>query len=85
MKKCVFFTPFGILFGQIVCKDGMLVDPAKITVIVDLPTPTIVKQLRVKLGHRGYHRKFIRGYTMIFTPMHKLLKKDTHFEWIDEC
>ena len=63
----------------------MLVNSAKLAVIVDLLTPTIVKQLRSNLGHTGYYRKFIRGYTMITTPMEKLLKKDEKFEWNDEC
>ena len=63
----------------------MLVDPAKLAIIVDLLTPTTVKQLRSNLGHTGYYRKFIRGYTMITTPMEKLLKKDEKFEWNDEC
>ena len=63
----------------------MLVDPSKLAIIVDLLTPTIVKQLRSNLGHTGYYRKFIRAYTMITTPMEKLLKKDEKFEWNDEC
>jgi hypothetical protein len=33
IKKCIFGTPFGILLGHIACKQGLLVDPAK---IVDL-------------------------------------------------
>jgi hypothetical protein len=39
IKKCIFGTPFGILLGHIVCKQGLLVDPAKIAVIVNLPPP----------------------------------------------
>jgi hypothetical protein len=33
IKKCIFKTPFGILLGHIVCKQGFLVDPTKIEVI----------------------------------------------------
>jgi hypothetical protein len=51
IKKCIFKTPFGILLGHIVCKQGLLVDPAKIEVIVNLPPPKTVCQLRVTLGH----------------------------------
>jgi hypothetical protein len=51
IKKCIFGTPFGILLGHIVCKQGLLVDLAKITVIVNLPAPKIVHQLREMLGH----------------------------------
>jgi hypothetical protein len=34
LKKCIFFAPFGILLGHVVCKQGLLVDPTKIIVIV---------------------------------------------------
>jgi hypothetical protein len=49
-----FGPPFGILLGHIVCKKGLLVYPAKIVVIVNLPPPKSVHQLRATLGHTGY-------------------------------
>jgi hypothetical protein len=51
LKKCIFFSPFGFLFSHIVCKQGLLVDPSKIAIIVYLPPPTSVKKLRTALGH----------------------------------
>jgi hypothetical protein len=39
IKKFIFGTPLGILLGHIVCKKGILVDPSKIAVIVNLPPP----------------------------------------------
>ena len=62
LKKCIFCAPFGILLGHIVCKEGLMVDPAKIAIIVNLPPPKSVKKLHTTLGHTGYHRKFIKGY-----------------------
>jgi hypothetical protein len=85
IKKCIFGTPFGILLGHIVCKQGLLVDPTKIAVIINLPAPKTVRQLRVTLGHTGYYRKFIKGYAQITSPMEKLLRKDTKYQWNDEC
>jgi hypothetical protein len=43
LKKCILFSPFGVLLGHIVCKQGLLVDPSKIAIIVDLPPPTLVR------------------------------------------
>jgi hypothetical protein len=37
LKKCILFSPFRVLLGHIVCKQGLLVDPSKIAIIVDLP------------------------------------------------
>jgi hypothetical protein len=85
IKKCIFGTLFGILLGHIVCKKGFLVDPAKIAVIVNLPAPKTGYQVRATLGHTGYYRKFIKGYAQITTSMEKLLRKDTKYQWNDEC
>ena len=62
LKKYIFCTPFGILLGHVVCKQGLLVDPAKSVVILELELPTSVRQLRETLGNIGYYRKFIKGY-----------------------
>jgi hypothetical protein len=42
INKCIFGTPFEILLGHVVCKQGLLVDPARIVVIVNLPPPKLV-------------------------------------------
>jgi hypothetical protein len=63
----------------------LLVDPAKIAVIVNLPPLKSVRQLRETLGHIGYYRKFIKGYAQITASMQKMLKKDSKFQWIEDC
>jgi hypothetical protein len=85
IKKFIFGTPFGILLDHIVCKQGLLVDLENIAVIVNLPSLKTIRQLRAKLGHTGYYRKFIKGYAKITAPMEKMLRKDTKFQWNDEC
>jgi len=54
LKKFIFCVPFGIIIGHIVCRIGLMVDPAKIAIIVNLPPPNSVKQLHTTLGHIGY-------------------------------
>ena len=85
LKKRIFCVPFGNLLGDIVCKQGLMVDPTKIAIIVNLQPPSSVKQLRTALGHTGYNRKFIKGYAQITAPMEKLLKHDAKFIWTKEC
>jgi hypothetical protein len=60
-EEVYFFSLFGILLGHIVCKHGLLVDQAKIAVILDLEPPTSVKQLREALGHTGYYKNLSKG------------------------
>ena len=74
-----------MLLGHIICKEVLLVDPAKITLILSLPPMNNVKMLPATLGHIGYHRKFIKGYAVITTPVEKLLKKDVSYQWTQEC
>ena len=62
LKKCFFYVPFGIMLGHVVCRQGLIVDPTKIIVIINLEAPRSVKQLCAILGHRGYYRKFIKNY-----------------------
>jgi hypothetical protein len=85
LKKCILFSPFGVFLGHIVCKKGLLVDPSKIAIIVDLPPPTSIRQLHTVLGHTGYYRNFIKGYAQIPTPMEKILNKYFQFQWLEEC
>jgi hypothetical protein len=42
IKKCIFSAPFGIWLGNVVCKQGLLVNHAKIVFIVNLPPPKLV-------------------------------------------
>eukprot|EP00253_Pinus_taeda_P016378 PITA_16378 len=85
MKKCLFCVPFGIFLGHVVRKQGLMVDLAKIGVIVNLEAPRSVKQLHAMSGHTGYYEKFIKAYAQITMPMEKLLKKDSTFCWDEEC
>jgi hypothetical protein len=61
LKKCIFCVPFGNLLGHIICREGVLVDPAKVAVILNMPPPTSVKQLQTTLGHTGYYRQVYQG------------------------
>jgi len=62
IKKFIFGTQIRILLGHIVCRQGLVVDPAKIAIIVKLPPMKLGCQLRATLGHTGYYIKFIKGY-----------------------
>jgi hypothetical protein len=48
--------------GHVVCKKGLLMDLAKIEMILYLEPPLSVIQLQETLCHTGYYRNFIKGY-----------------------
>ena len=62
LNKCIFCVSYGILLGHVVCKQGLIVDTAKIAVIINSEAPKNVKQLHATLGHTSYYRNFIKDY-----------------------
>ena len=71
--------------GHIVSAEGIRVDPSKISAIVNWSPPKNVSEVRSFLGLAGYYRRFVQGFSMIASPMTRLLQKDVKFEWTDEC
>jgi hypothetical protein len=43
LRKCIFCVPQGNLLGHMVCQEGVLVDPAKVAAILNMPPPTSAK------------------------------------------
>jgi len=43
LKKCLFCIPLGNLLGHVVCRQGLMVDPVKIMVTLNLEVPRSVK------------------------------------------
>jgi hypothetical protein len=84
IRKCIFCVPHGNLLGHIVCKEGVLVDPAKVVFILNMSPPTHAKLLCSTLGHTGYYRRFIKIYETITAPLEKLLKKSELLRWTPE-
>ncbi|KAG8503502.1 hypothetical protein CXB51_001469 [Gossypium anomalum] len=71
--------------GHVVSGDGIRVDPSKILAIVNWKPPKDVSEVRSFLGLAGYYRRFVEGFSMIASPMTKLLQKNVKFDWTEEC
>ncbi|GJU39587.1 reverse transcriptase domain-containing protein [Tanacetum coccineum] len=84
-EKCPFMVKEGIVLGHKVSEAGLKVDKAKIDIISKLPPPTNIKGIRSFLGHADFYQRFIKDFSKISRPLTKLLKKDTPFEFNDEC
>jgi hypothetical protein len=85
LRKCIFCVPHGNLLGLIVCREGVLVDLAKVAVIVNMPPPMSAKQLCSTMGHTRYYLRFIRRHANITTLLENILNKDEVFQWTLEC
>ncbi|XP_056845110.1 uncharacterized protein LOC130496748 [Raphanus sativus] len=84
-EKCHFMVKEGIVLGHKISEKGIEVDKAKIEVMVKLPPPKTVKDIKSFLGHAGFYRRFIRDFSMISRPMTKLLCKEASFSFDVEC
>ncbi|KAG8487500.1 hypothetical protein CXB51_018708 [Gossypium anomalum] len=84
-SKCEFWLREVGFLGHIVSAEGIRVDPSKISAIVNWSPPKNVSEVRSFLGLAGYYRRFVQGFSMIASPMTRLLQKDVKFEWTDEC
>ncbi|KAL0723018.1 hypothetical protein Bca4012_037617 [Brassica carinata] len=75
----------GIVLGHKISEKGIEVDKAKIEVMVSLPPPKTVKDIRSFLSHAGFYRRFIKDFSKIARPMTKLLCKEAAFSFDEDC
>ena len=65
--------------------EGTSVDPRKIEAIVNWKLPRNVTEVRSFLGLAGYYIRFVKGFSVIASPLTKLLKQGVKFRWTDKC
>jgi hypothetical protein len=80
-EKCHMMMSEGIVLGHFISSQGIQVDPSKIQVIKDLPTPKTQTEVRSFLGHDGYYRRFIKNFSKIASHLFVLLMKNDEFKW----
>ena len=85
LSKCDFWLKEVSFIGHIVSVEGIRVDPTKIEAVVNWKPPRNVTGVRSFLGLAGYYRRLMRGFSVIASPLTKLLKKGIKFEWTDKC
>ena len=85
LSKCDFWLKKVSFLGHIMSTEGIRVDPTKIEAVVNWKPPRNVIDVRSFLGLAGYYRRFVRGFSVIASPLTKLLRKGIKFEWTDKC
>ncbi|GBN69125.1 Retrovirus-related Pol polyprotein from transposon opus [Araneus ventricosus] len=60
-------------------------DLEKIKAVVDWPRPDTIHDLRSFLGLCTYYRCFVKNFSTIAKPLHKLTEAKSNFNWTDEC
>ena len=75
-KKCVFGVTSGKVLGYMVSQKGIEIDPDKIKVIQEMPSPKTIKEVRGFIGRLQYISRFISKLTDKCEPIFKLLRKN---------
>ncbi|XP_059070587.1 uncharacterized mitochondrial protein AtMg00860-like [Cryptomeria japonica] len=84
-SKCAFFQEKVYYLGHVISAEGISIDPAKIEVILDWPTPQSVTKVKSFMGLAGYYMKYVEVFLKIAAPIASLQKKENKFEWTKKC
>ena len=84
ITKCAFYVQEVPYLGLIITTEGVKIDPAKVSTIVEWPTFVNVKDVQILLGFANFYRRFIYGYGRLASPLTRLTRKDIPFEWSPE-
>ena len=85
LSKCEFWLDEVTFLGHVVSVEGMKVDPSKIQAVDEWRPPKIPTEVRIFLGIAGHYRRFVKGFSIITSPLTKLLQKEVKFIWDDKC
>ena len=84
-NKCEFWLDQVVFLGHIVSGEGIKVDSKKIEAVLNWEPPKNVPELRSFLGLAGYYRRFVKGFSIIATPLTKILRKHVEYKWTEAC
>jgi hypothetical protein len=85
LKKCEFWLLEVAFLGHVINREGICIDPNKVSTIVEWERPSTVKEVRSFLGMAGYYRRFVKDFSIIAKPMTMLTHKGVKFMWTEEC
>ncbi|GFT62320.1 retrovirus-related Pol polyprotein from transposon 17.6 [Trichonephila clavipes] len=84
-SKCHLFRREVTYLGHIISAEGVRTGPDKISSVKDWNCQTEVHQLLSFLGLCMYYRKFVKNFSTIARPLHKLTEAKQKFMWTVDC
>ena len=80
-KKSNFALEEGKLLGHIISKDGIMIDPERVSAILNVGEPRSKKQIQSFLGQVNFLRRFIPSFAEILMNITNMLKKGHEIKW----
>ena len=79
LTKCKLLQRRVGFLWHVVSEAGIATDREKIKSVKTWPTPTSLKEVRSFLGLRSYYCRFVKGFSKIASPLHRLAGKNVPF------
>jgi len=84
-EKCEFHLDFVEYLGYVLSPSGLTMFDAKVKTIQEWPEPKKVKDIQSFLGFANFYRRFIFNYSDIVIPLTRLTRKDTPWNFDENC
>ncbi len=85
LAKCKFARAVITYLGKLVGQGQVRPVEAKVSAIIEFPSPTKKRELRHFLGMAGYYRGFCKNVASVVSPLTDLLSSERRFVWNPEC
>ena len=83
-SKCDFYKEQIHYLGHVISFKGIVVDPEKISTIMNWPIPKNVAYIWSSMGLVGYYHYFIEGFYRISYPITSLQNKGRILKWTED-
>jgi len=84
-EKCEFHLDSIKYLGYVLSLSGLTMSDAKVKTIQEWPEPKKVKDIQSFLGFTNFYRRFIFNYSDIVIPLTCLTRKNTLWNFDDDC
>ncbi|GAU18440.1 hypothetical protein TSUD_231770 [Trifolium subterraneum] len=84
-EKCTFGVKAGKFLGFYLTERGIEANPDKCRAFFDYPTPKSKKSIQTLNGMLTSMARFVAKSAQHALPLFKLIRKETTFEWTEEC
>ena len=75
-EKCIWKVREINFLGLVIWLGEIKMQEEKIAEVLEWPKPKMVKEVQKFLGLANYYRQFVKDFSKIAKPMHKLIRKD---------
>jgi len=84
-EKCEFHSDSVEYLGYVLSPSGLTMSDTKVKTIQEWPEPKKVKDIQFFLGFANFYRRFIFNYSDIVIPLTCLTRKDTPWNFDENC